>query len=49
MRIRYEKITLESILMMIDLFPDYNFICDGDRKELIIKEKSSEEKKISKN
>lgn len=44
MRLRYEKITLESILMMIDLFPDYNFICDGDNKEIIIKEKTKEDK-----
>lgn len=44
MRLRYEKITLESILMMIDLFPDYNFICDGDKKEIIIKEKTKEDK-----
>lgn len=49
MRIKYERITLESILMMIDLFPDYNIICDGDLKEIIFKEKTSEEKKISKN
>ena len=39
MRIRYEKITLESILLMIDLFPDYDFLCDGDMKEIIIKKK----------
>lgn len=39
MRIRYEKITLESILLMIDLFPNYDFLCDGDMKEIIIKEK----------
>ena len=39
MRIRYEKITLESILLMVDLFPDYDFLCDGDSKEIIIKEK----------
>lgn len=39
MRIRYEKITLYSILMLEDLFPDYDIICDGDMKEIIIKEK----------
>ncbi len=44
MRIRYDKITIESILMIQDLFPDYNIICDGDMKEIIIKEKLKEEK-----
>ena len=39
MRIRYDKITIESILMLMDLFPDYDIICDGDMKEIIIKEK----------
>ena len=39
MRIRYDKITIESILMIEDLFPDYDIICDGDLKEIIIKEK----------
>lgn len=39
MRIRYDKITIESIIMIQDLFPDYDIICDGDLKEIIIKEK----------
>lgn len=39
MRIRYDKITLESIELMKDLFPDYDIICDGDNKEIIMKEK----------
>lgn len=39
MRIRYEKITLYSILMLKDLFPDYDIICDGDMKEIIFKRK----------
>ena len=39
MRIRYDKITIESIIMIQDLFPDYDIICDGDSKEIIIKEK----------
>lgn len=45
MRIRYDKITIESILMIQELFPDYNIICDGDMKEIILKEKTKEEKK----
>lgn len=49
MRIKYDRITLESILMMMELFPDYNIVCDGDSKEIILKEKTSEEKKNSKN
>ena len=44
MRIKYDKITLESIILLMDLFPDYNFICDGDSKEIVIKEKVKDEK-----
>lgn len=39
MRIRYEKITMQNIILLVDLFPNYDFILDGDMKELIIKEK----------
>ena len=44
MRIRYDNITIETILFMMELFPDYNFICDGDMKEIVIKEKCKDEK-----
>ena len=44
MRINYENITLKTILNLIEIFPDYKFICDGDEKVIILKEKSKDEK-----
>ena len=39
MRLRYDNVTLEELLLFIDLFPTYDFICDADDKEIIMKEK----------
>ena len=39
MRLRYENVTLEELILFIDLFPTYDFICDADDKEIIMKEK----------
>lgn len=44
MRLNYNKITIADILSFMEFLPDYNFICDGDRKEIIIKEKTKDEK-----
>ena len=41
MRLNYSKITIWSFM---EFLPDYTFICDGDRKEIIIKEKTKDEK-----
>ncbi|MBR2652625.1 hypothetical protein IKD56_04795 [bacterium] len=45
MRIKYETITLKTILNLVDLFPNYDIICDGDTKEIVFKEKIKEKVK----
>lgn len=37
--IKYEDITLKSLLNLIEVLPGYVFKCDGDRKVIIVKEK----------
>lgn len=44
MRINYKDLTIKELLNLIEILPDYNFICDGDTKEIIIKEKNKDEK-----
>ena len=43
-RISYENLKISSLIDFMELLPEYNFICDGDRKEIIIKEKTKDEK-----
>lgn len=42
MVIDYKDITFNSLMVIIDLFPEYDFICDGDKKIIYAKEKTHE-------
>ena len=39
MRINYNNITIKTLLDLMEILPNYDLICDGDSKEIIIKEK----------
>ena len=44
MRINYDNITLKTLIDLMEILPNYVFICDGDSKEIIIKEKVNDKK-----
>lgn len=45
MRISYSDIKLITLEDLMDILPGYVFICDGDSKEIIIKEKTKDERR----
>ena len=44
MRLSYDNITFNSLMDLIDLFPNYDFICNADERVIIMKEKTKDEK-----
>ena len=45
MRISYSDIKLSTLEDLMDILPGYIFICDGDSKVVIIKEKTKDDKR----